>query len=133
MALQKNPHSKVTKKKVAKKLAVKKSLLTDSVHMVCTTGGSNKFYNLEIQKNGAKYELLAAWGRIGTKGQTISKGIFTHHVASMEMAAIEKSKKAKGYKTLKTKTDATLTTQPLKMKKVKKVDPKLERFSSLLE
>ena len=66
--------------------------------LTCTTGTSNKFYNVTVTQGEAWYNLYAHWGRIGTKGQIkIIGNKFSKEYALTQARILVRKKQSKGY------------------------------------
>ncbi len=66
----------------------------------CTTGGSNKFWEVEVVKN----ELIVRFGKIGTEGQTNEKTFTSKAEAQKALDKLKKEKLGKGYTLKRTLT-----------------------------
>ena len=66
----------------------------DYQRLVCTEGGSNKFWESAVE--GVK--LYVRFGRVGTKGQTQVKSFASEEEAEKERAKLVAEKKGKGYR-----------------------------------
>lgn len=95
----------------------------NSTYMECTTGTSNKFYEVELKNSGRSYTVQGTYGRIGTTG---AKGrLYTYRYRSLAMSRYDRiveSKLSKGYE-IRPKKGKT---------KKKKTTKSLDRFSLIL-
>ena len=104
------------------------------INLQCTTGTSNKFYNLLVIKDkgelkGEYWVLTTQWGRIGTEGQTKAVGSWkAYKTAKRCMDMIVAQKKAKGYVVVEQNT--ILDVEKLERAKI---DPSLQRFIDILK
>lgn len=110
----------------------KKDTKNEIMHLECKGSGSNKFYDLELVQGEAasnhKFEVIARWGRIGTKGSYQTKGSFnTRKVAADLIEYMINQKISKGYKLIQ----KTIVTPPKKKKPPQ--EESLKRFSDILE
>ena len=108
----------------------------DITCLECTSGNSNKFYNVETYQNDkSQFVVRCHWGRIGTKGQYQDKGIYHSQVrADSARASLIRQKQSKGYKKV-TKSQAKSSPGKGKAqdKPVTKKEVSLDRFSDLWE
>lgn len=106
-----------------------------TTYLECTTGGSKKFYSVELRKDGSNWSVRAHWGRIGTKGQYQDKGKYSQYWrAENEAKKLIQQKKSKKYVEVKgkSKTGTKVDKRPGKPPPTVK-EQSLSRFSDLLE
>jgi len=107
-----------------------------TTYLECKTGGSKKFYSVELMKSSRNWSVRAHWGRIGTKGQYQDKGTFSRFWrAQNEAAKLISAKKAKKYVEVKDKNRKAIKKVDVRLGKPPPTikEKSLSRFSDLLE
>lgn len=80
--------------------------IKDFVRLECTTGGSNKFYELWLESSGGGYNVCFKYGPIGQPGVGgVKRADVTYSMATASLNDIKSEKMAKGYKVKGTSTN----------------------------